>query len=137
VLNPFDLTVGQALEPATFTISQHEARAYIEAVGDASARYQQPDAPLPPMLLAARGLQLLMGQVEVPGGTVHGGQECEFFQPAYAGKEMRLTALVPRVATRQGQRFVTLEMAIFADDAPVCRGRALLIIPPVEPVALH
>lgn len=135
MLNPFDLTVGQALAPATFTISQGEARHYIEAVGDISARYLHAGAPLPPMLLAARGLQLLMAQVEIPGGTVHGGQECEFFQPTYPGKELRLTASVPRAATRQGQRFVTLEMAIFESDAPVCRGRALLIVPSAEPAS--
>jgi acyl dehydratase len=133
VPSPYDLTAGQPLEPATFTISQREARQYIEAVGDASARYHNPDAPLPPMLLAARGLQVLMAQVEIPGGTVHGGQECEFFRQSYPGEELRLTASVPRAASRQGQRFVTLELAIFADDAPVCRCRSLLIMPSADP----
>jgi hypothetical protein len=129
VLSPFDLTPGQPLAPATFTITMKEARAYVQAVGDTSAVYQQAAAPLPPLLLAARGLQLLMAQVEIPPGTVHGSQECEFFQSAYAGRPLNLTASVPRAATRQGQRFVTLEMEVFDGEALVCRGRAALIIP--------
>jgi len=129
VLSPFDLTPAQPLAPATFTVTAEEARAYIQAVGDTSALYQQTAAPLPPLLLAARGLQLLMVQVEIPAGTVHGGQECEFLQPAYAGRELNLTASVPRAATRHGQRFVTLEMHIFDGAAPVCSGRASLIVP--------
>lgn len=133
MLSPFDLTAGQVLASAVFTISPAEARAYVQAVGDGSGRYHPVDAPLPPMLLAARGLQLLMAQVDIPGGTVHGGQEGEFFRPVYPGAALRLTASVPRAATRQGQRFVTLEMTIFEGDSPVCRGRALLIVPPAEP----
>jgi hypothetical protein len=129
MLSPFDLTPGQPLAPMTFTITADEARAYLQAVGDTSALYQQAPAPLPPLLLAARGLQLLMAQVEIPPGTVHGSQECEFFQPASAGQPLNLTASVPRAATRQGQRFVTLEMELFDGGTLVCRGRAALIIP--------
>lgn len=129
MLSPFDLSPGQTLAPATFTITAEEARAYIRAVDDTSVLHHEAAAPLPPMLLAARGLQLLMRQVELPAGTVHGGQECEFLQPAYSGHELRLTASVPRAATRQGQRFVTLEMHVFAGVAPVFRGRSSLIVP--------
>jgi len=91
VLSPFDLTPGHALAPVTFVITAEEARAYIQAVDDTSVLYHQAAAPLPPLLLAARGLQLLMAQVEIPAGTVHGGQECEFLQPTYADRELRLT----------------------------------------------
>ncbi|MGI8913803.1 MAG: hypothetical protein ACR2JY_08465 [Chloroflexota bacterium] len=129
MLSPFDLKASQLLAPASFTITPEEARAYLEAVDDRSALYQQTTAPLPPLLLAARALQLLMAQVELPPGTVHGGQESEFFQAAYAGRPLRLTASVPRAATRQGQRFVTLEMEVFDGDVLLCRGRASLIIP--------
>jgi hypothetical protein len=129
VLSPFDLTPGHALAPVTFVITAEEARAYIQAVDDTSVLYHQAAAPLPPLLLAARGLQLLMAQVEIPAGTVHGGQECEFLQPTYADRELRLTVSAPRAATRQGQRFVTLEMHIFDGAAPVCRARASLIVP--------
>lgn len=129
MLSPFELAPGQALAPVTFTITAAEAGAYVQAVGDSSALYQQAMAPLPPLLLAARGLQLLMAQVEIPAGTVHGGQECEFFHPTYAGRPLHLTASVPRASTRQGQRFVTLEMEVREGEALVCRGRAALIIP--------
>jgi acyl dehydratase len=127
--NPFTLTPGQPLSPATFAITPEEARAYAQAVGDASALYRRPEAPLPPLLLAARALRLLMAQVDIPPGTVHGGQDCEFFQAAYAGRDLRLTASVPRAATRQGQRFLTLELELRAGEALICRGRALLIVP--------
>lgn len=125
----FDLTAGQQLEPMTFTVTPSAARAYLEAVGDTADLYNAATAPLPPLLLVAHSLPLLMQQLHIPPGTVHGGQEGEFLQPVFPGHQLRLAATVGRAATRQGQRFLALELEFFDGDSLVCRGRTSLVVP--------
>jgi hypothetical protein len=125
----FDLTAGQQLEATTFTITPAAVRAYLDAVGDASSLYDADSAPLPPLLLVAHSLPLLMHDLHIPPGTVHGGQEGEFLQPVCAGCDLRLVAVVGRTATRRGQRFLALELEFFDGDRLVCRGRTSLIVP--------
>ena len=122
------LPAGHRFPPLAFTVSVAEARAYRAAVEDAVS---DPDeAPLPPLLLIARALRLLLERTGLPPGTVHGGQEAEFLRPVRPGQPLRLEAALPRAATRQGMRLVTLETTVLAEDgAPVCRGRATLIVP--------
>lgn len=129
------LPAGYRFPPLAFTVTPAEADAYRQAVGDESALFSAADAPLPPLLLVARALRLVMEQVGLPPGTLHGGQEGEFLRPAQAGRTLRLEASAPRAATRQGMRFITLETSVFQGDSAICRGRATLIVPQPSAVA--
>ncbi len=128
-LDPATLSAGHQFPRHSFSVTGEEVRQYLEAVGDQWPGYAQLDAVAPPLFLIAKGLGMLLAAIGLPPGSVHGSQECEFVHPVRPGTELVLEAGVTRAATRQGQRFVTVEMAAREDDMLVCRGRALLIIP--------
>lgn len=129
MLSPLEIAPGRRFLPVTFRLTPAEVRAYRQAIGDAPGNEKDEEAPVPPLLLAARALHLLMAQVAIPAGTVHGGQECEFLAAVYADRELRLEASAPRAAIRRGQCFLTLEMDVADERGVLCRGRASLIIP--------
>ena len=141
LLDPFTLQAGHQFTAATVVISAAEARAYLEAVGDATAVHRGdagvpsgvPSGPLPPLLLIAHGIRALMSELDVRPGTVHVAQELENVRPAFAAQLLRYEASVSRATTRQGARFLVVDVTIFAIQGPVCRGRTTLVIPQGAP----
>ena len=129
LLDPFTLQPGHQFAAATLVIGAAEARAYLDAIGDSSELYAGDSAPLPPLLLIARGIRLLMSELDVRPGTVHGAQEVESLRPVVAGQTLRYEAGVSRATTRQGARFLAVDVTVLDAQGPVCRGRTTLLVP--------
>jgi hypothetical protein len=128
-LDPLTLAAGYQFRRSAFAVTATEARAYLQAVDDRWSGYALPGAPVPPLLLIAKGLGRLMAEIGLPPGSIHGSQECAFLRATPPSTPLLLQAEVSRAATRQGQRFITVDLTVHDGDQAVCRGRALLIIP--------
>ena len=74
-----DLEPGQEISRQTFVLDSELVSSYEAAVGD-NTRLNSDDgsALVPPMAIAAISLRGVIGDLGIPGGTVHAGQEIEF-----------------------------------------------------------
>jgi capsular polysaccharide biosynthesis protein len=129
MLDAVTLTAGHRFAPVQVVVTAEEVQRYLQVVGDDAALYQEPAAPVPPLLLLARALAHLMEQVELRPGSIHGGQDCEFLGRAAAGRPLTLETSVERAATRQGQRILVVEMLLRDAEAELLRSRATLLVP--------
>ena len=123
------LKVGQQLTSRTFVLEREAVAAYISAVEDASPLYA--DGRLaPPTTVAALGLKGILEDLEVPGGTVHLGQELEFLEAVEIGESLTCNATIAQNSVRGQWRFLSVAVEVNAGDArPVLKGRSTIILP--------
>jgi acyl dehydratase len=135
--NIADLPRGHELPLADFRLDAAAVRRYLEAVEDRSGAYGQgPEGPawLPPLAVAALALRAIMGQVELPAGALHTGQEVEFRRPVPVGASLRSQARVAQRSEMRGAVISVIEFEVTEEGSstPVVVGRATVMIPPGE-----
>ena len=68
------LSRGDVLPVQPLTITADDVRAYLDATGEPAERWSD---HVPPVMLSALMLATLLGQVVIPQGVMHTGQEHE------------------------------------------------------------
>ena len=132
-VEPSRLTPGVVVSHRRFELDARTIREYAAAVDDASP--VQVDAEdearlAPPMAVAALMLRGVVNDLDMPGGTLHTGQELEFVRTVRAGDELDCTATVARSSVRGGRWFVVFNLA--AEDGEgrtVLTGTSTLMMP--------
>ncbi len=124
-----DLSPGHEFPPESLVISESEAAAYAEAVGDTSAR---PAERVPSMAVIAAGLSRFIRHLGLADGTVevvHASQEAAFDRPVAPGESLEIQATLKSNAERRGSRFATVEMS-FVDESggQVATASSLIVV---------
>ncbi len=126
------------LEPGT-EISRHahvlDAGAvgkYRSAVDDSSEVLGGNNVPafVPPMAIAALSLRGVINDLQIPGGTVHAGQELEFADAVSIGESLDCRATLVQNSTRGEWRFLVVQLQVDDDcGGPVMRGKSTIMVP--------
>ena len=124
--------MGQEISNRTYVLDAGMISKYVEAVGDQSGIHDPSDerAVVPAMALAALGLGGVVGDLGIPSGTVHVGQELEFSGVARVGDELTFGATLAQNSVRRGSRFVGVRLWV-RDGAGkhIMAGKSTMVMP--------
>ena len=135
------LARGAILSSVDLTITHDDVRAYLDATEDTTedatedATGEQADRRrehVPPMMLSALMLAALLGQVEIPQGVMHTGQEHESRRAVRIGEPLTVTLTVSSYALRRGALIAAFDAEARAGDEVVATSRASVLVPPAE-----
>ena len=127
-----ELVPGQQISHQRFALDFETVGRYRNAVGDhlEPITVDEGDATVPPMALAALSLRGVIGDLGIPGGTVHAGQELDFRRALTVGESVECKASVLQNSTRGGWRFLVVELSVAGDDKSlVMEGKSTLMLP--------
>lgn len=117
---------SDALPAITFTVSTEEARAYLDATGEAAEAWGE---IVPPLALGALTLAGLMERMPLPPGALHGGQEFEFLGAVAHGEAIEAQLSVAQQSERQGTNIVVFASELHCGERVVVRGRTTVMAP--------
>ncbi len=82
------------------------------------------------MALAALTLGGVINDLRIPGGTVHAGQEIEFYEAVPLGETIDCKATVVQNSIRRGMRFMVVRLMVEnGDGRKVMEGKSTIILP--------
>ncbi len=112
------LTIGQEISAERLTIDANSLARYTDAVGDTSAPAARDGTPLaPPMAIAALALSAVINALQIPGGTIHAGQELEFTAAVPVGASIHCAATLAQNSVRRQWRFLVVNLIVQPTDA--------------------
>jgi acyl dehydratase len=117
---------GDVLPALTFSVSAEDARAYLEATGEAPEAWGE---IVPPLALGALTLAGLMEQLPLPPGALHGGQEFEFLRAVHLDEAVDARLSVAQQSERQGTNIVVFACELHCSEQVVVRGRTTVMAP--------
>ena len=129
-LDFYALARGDELPPLTLSVTADDVRAYLDATGEPTERWE--DAA-PPLALGAFTLGALMERLLLPGGAIHTGQEFEFLRAVTPGEPLEASLRVAQRGERRGMVIVAFECELRAAAGLVLRGRTTVVAPAREP----
>ena len=126
------LETGSTVSDQKYTLTQKEVDLYLAAVQDDSVRHlNRSGAELaPPMALAALSLRGVVIDLQIPGGTLHVGQEMEFKDPVRVGENLRCIASLASNNVRGDWRFMVVKLSVlrYSGDE-VMEGKSTIMLP--------
>lgn len=96
----------------TFSLDEGRIAAYLVAIGDTNDYA----GTVPPLAAAALGLEALQGEIALPEGSLHTGQEVEHVRTLLVGEPLTMTGRVAQRSERQGYVICVIEFEIVADS---------------------
>ena len=125
------LRAGQRISRERLTLDAEAVGRYAEAVGDASGPRAKDGTPLVnPMAVGALALSAVINALEIPGGTVHAGQELDFGRALPVGAELTCTATVAQNSVRREWRFLVVSLTAADDEGnEVMQGKSTIMLP--------
>ncbi len=124
------LTAGETVSDQSYSLSSEAVSDYVQAVEDEVWEPATGGKLVPPMAIAALGIRGLVNDLQVPGGTVHVGQEIEFIGAVAVGDSLHYEATVLQNTVRRGQRFMSVKLS--AEDGSgrqVMAGKSTIVLP--------
>lgn len=131
-VNYAELTPGQEISRQTVVLDAATVSRYVEAVEDGSARPASEigSGPTPPMAIAALTLRGVLTDLEIPGGTVHAGQELEFKGAVSVGETLACRATLAQNSVRGDWRFMVVRVqAKDSTGRVVMEGKSTIMVP--------
>ncbi|OGY24145.1 MAG: hypothetical protein A2172_01205 [Candidatus Woykebacteria bacterium RBG_13_40_15] len=125
-INVAQLTKGYKFPPITFAVSAEQAEAYRKVTeGVEGSSY------IPPLGAIAFALQSLLEQVELPEGSVHGGEGYECHSPIAVGSELIANGSVVDRADRGSFALleVEIQLTVAGSLEPALVSGATLVTP--------
>lgn len=125
------LQPGQRLSHEILTLDADSIAAYVDAVSDSSRPASADGAPLaPPMAIAALALSAVINALQIPGGTIHAGQELEFGKAMPVGATLTCAATLAQNSMRRGWRFLVVNLTATDEDGnAVMSGKSTIMLP--------
>ena len=122
------LSSGQSISKRAFRLDSEAVRQYVSAVSDVAL--ERGSAHVPPMCLAAMSLRGVIDDLQIPGGTVHAGQELQFLAEVEVGEELICEAVLAQNSVRGEWRFLVVELET-RDPAgrAVLTGKSTIMLP--------
>ena len=126
------LVPGQQISNQTYLLDSETLSKYTDAVGDQSQLHSREDggALAPPMAIAALSLRGVVNDLEIPGGTLHAGQELEFNRAVPTGEKLDCRATLVQNSVRGDWRFMIVQLQV-EDSAGhrVMGGKSAIMLP--------
>ena len=126
------LETGSTVSDQKYTLSQKEVAQYLDAVQDDSVRHLNSSGTelAPPMALAALSLRGVVIDLQIPGGTLHVGQEMEFKDPVRVGENLRCIASLASNNVRGDWRFMVVNLSVLRSSGDeVMEGKSTIMLP--------
>ena len=126
------LTSGTEVSSRTIVLDEAAIAGYVDAVQDANGCLVGEDGTklTPPMALAALTLGGVIKDLDIPGGTVHTGQEMEFSEAVPLGETIACRATVVQNSVRRGMRFMVVRLMVENEAGrKVMEGKSTIILP--------
>jgi acyl dehydratase len=126
------LLPGQQVSNQTYTLDADAVSRYIEAVGDSSGPHVDSEGrPLAPaMAVAALSFRGLIKDLEIPGGTLHVGQELEFARAVQVGERLTCRATLAQNSVRRDVRFMVVHLEVEdSSGQKVMNGKSTITVP--------
>jgi hypothetical protein len=126
------LKSGNEISDQTYTLGQKEVALYLEAVQDKSSReFDKSGIELsPPMAVAALSLRGVVVDLQIPGGTLHVGQEMEFVNSVKVGETLRCVASLASNNVRGEWRFMVVNLTVLnSSGLSVMKGKSTIMLP--------
>ena len=108
-------------------------------VSDYVAAVQDDNPPLcdgdgvqlvPAMAVAALSIRGVVQDLQIPGGTLHAGQEFEFMSTVTVGNSLECAATLVQNSVRGDWRFLVIDCRVSdSDEADVMSGKSTIMIP--------
>ena len=122
------LSSGQSISKRAFRLDSEAVRRYVAAVSDGAL--DQGSTHVPPMCLAAMSLRGVIDDLQIPGGTVHAGQELQFLAEVEMGEELICEAVLAQNSVRGEWRFLVVELETRDSAArAVLTGKSTIMLP--------
>jgi hypothetical protein len=123
-----DLPKGHRFPETTFQITRQDVEGYLRAVDDRQSVYLEMGLA-PPLGVAARALSALLDVVELPGGSLHTGQEVEAQAGVPIGAELIMTGRIAQRSERSGLIISVLEFSVTVtgESSPAVSGRTTVM----------
>mgnify|MGYP001163277272 CR=1 FL=1 len=126
------LTSGQIVSEHTYQLDEEMVGEYVAAVQDVSEAPKSPDGRLlaPPMSVAALSLRGVVQDLQIPGGTLHVGQEFEFSEAVPVGTQLECQAKLAQNSVRGGMRIMVVNSTVHnGDGVLVMTGKSTIMLP--------
>lgn len=131
-----ELVPGQRVSRRSYLLDRVMIGDYMAAVQDESGLLESPESiPLvPPMSVAALSVGGVVQDLQIPGGSLHVGQELEFVRVVPVGETLVCEATLKQNSIRGGWRFMVLESEVQdSEGRTVMAGKSTVILPvPVD-----
>lgn len=124
-----DLPKGHEFDIGAVDVSPDGVERYLAAVEDANTLYAE-HRLAPPLAVAALALARLLDVIELPGGTLHTGQEIEMHGGVPIGATLSMRGRIAQHAQRAGIVIIVIEFALTALDSsiPSLTGRTTVMV---------
>ena len=126
------LKPGDSISKKTYVLDAATVARYIDAVADRSRRGigdEGRDA-VPPMAVAAMSLRGVVNDLQIPGGTLHVGQELEFCEAVSEGDTLDCMATLVQNSVRGDWRYLVVRLAaVNSKGREVMGGKSTIVLP--------
>ena len=124
-----DLPKGHEFPRTRFRLTSDDVTKYLAAVTDSNAVYAERGLA-PPLAVAARALGSLLDAIELPGGTLHSGQEMDARAGVEIGSELELSGRIAQRSERAGMIISVIEfdVTVLGAAEPALTGRTTVIV---------
>ncbi len=130
-----ELTPGQSVSRRSYLLDREMIADYMSAVQDGSGHLSSRDGTTlaPPMSIAALSVGGVVKDLQIPGGSLHVGQEIDFVRAVPLGESLSCEVTVKQNSVRGGWRFMVLESEVRdSEGRNVMSGRSTVLVPVPE-----
>ena len=126
------LNPGDSVSKKSYVLDAATVTEYIDAVADRSRvgiSDEGRDA-VPPMAVAAMSLRGVVNDLQIPGGTLHVGQELEFYEAVSEGETIDCTATLVQNSVRGDWRYMVVRLLTRdSKGREVMGGKSTIMLP--------
>ena len=123
------LASGEQISNYRYTLDDELVSRYVKAVSDKSELYSQ-ESLVPPMSIAALSLRGVVMDLDIPGGTLHVGQELEFMGLVLVGDKLDCRATLLQNTVRKEWRFMVVKLEVDnSEKRRIMEGKSTILIP--------
>jgi len=125
-----DLPKGHEFDIGAIDVTLDVIERYLDAVADANAVYRE-SMLAPPLAVGASALGALLDVIELPGGTLHTGQEVDVHGGVPIGTRCSMSGRIAQRSERAGMVIMVIEFAVTPSGAtaPALVGRTTVLAP--------
>ncbi len=126
-----ELEIGTIVSKQSYVLDRESVQKYILAVEDSTfSTVAESSNIAPPMSIAALSLRGVVNDLNIPGGTLHIGQELSFLKTVPIGMYLECEAVLSSNSVRGDFRFMVVDLSV-RDDVKehVMKGKSTIMLP--------
>jgi hypothetical protein len=124
-----DFAAGHEFPPTYLCLETEALRAYLDATGDSLPLYAQLGGAVPPLAVVALALGALLGQAELPPGSLHASEALECSRLVFEGETVECRTRLAQRSQRAGWLVSVVESELLAGGERALMARATVLSP--------